>query len=314
MFPTLEPVPACSAVSVNCRTNVAWHDFAASIVTFVGFAIPLQATLHPPKTESSLGKASNTTTEPWSKSSMQKAPHVIPGGVETTVPVPLPFFVTLSVCLIRVKVAVQPLASSIVTLVIAAIPLQSSLQSSNVELGPGVAVSVTIVPTEYCSIQSVPGQSSMPAGFEVTVPDPVPLTVTASVLGGITSNVAVQLRAAFIVTLPSVQSAPPLHPPNVEPPSGLGMRVTIVPSSYASVQSAPQVIPAGLVVTVPEPLPVFDTVRMKVTIGLRSNVAVQLRFAFIVTLPLLQSAAPPQPTNVDPVLAVAVSVTAVPSG
>ena len=290
-----------------CGMNVAVHDFGASIVTFVGFAIPLQSTpLQPLKTEPVLGAAVNIATEPWSNVAMQVGPQLILGGVEKTDPLPLPMRETVNVCSICVKVAVQPLAEFIVTMACRFVPAPAHAppQPPNVEFISGVAVSMTVTGgTGGYTALHVPGQlipPMIPGTSEVTVPDPVPVSVTASVLGGITSNVAIQLRVPFMVTLPSTQSAPPLHPANVEPPAELGMRVTIVPSPYDSVQSAPQLIPAGLVVTVPEPLPVFDTVRTKVTIGLRSNVAVQRRFPFIVTLPSLQSAAPLQPTNVDP--------------
>jgi hypothetical protein len=42
-------------------------------------------------------------------------------------------------------------------------------------------------------------------------------------------NVAVQLRAAVMVTLPSVQSASPVQPPKVEPLAGVAVKVTTVP-------------------------------------------------------------------------------------
>jgi len=52
---------------------------------------------------------------------------------------------------------------------------------------------------------------------------------TASEFGGMTSNVATQLRAASIVSRPSLQSPSPLHPPNVDPVAGTGLRITIDP-------------------------------------------------------------------------------------
>ena len=69
-------------------------------------------------------------------------------------------------------------------------------------------------------------------------------------------------------------------------------------------------MPAGLLVTVPVPLPVFVTV--KVYCGV--NVAVTDLAALIVTLhvPVLFVHAPDQPIKTEPESAVAVNVTAVP--
>ena len=68
-------------------------------------------------------------------------------------------------------------------------------------------------------------------------------------------------------------------------------------------------MPAGLLVTVPAPLPVFVTV--KVYCGV--NVAVTDLAALIVTLhvPVLFAHAPDQPENVDSAAGVAVKVTTV---
>lgn len=69
-------------------------------------------------------------------------------------------------------------------------------------------------------------------------------------------------------------------------------------------------MPAGLLVTVPAPLPVFVTV--KVYCGV--NVAVTDLTALIVTLhvPVMFVQAPDQPVKTEPDAAVAVNVTAVP--
>ena len=72
-------------------------------------------------------------------------------------------------------------------------------------------------------------------------------------------------------------------------------------------------IPAGADVTVPVPLPALVTLSVKLALELL-NAAVTLRAADIdrvqaVAVPLQ---APPQPPNVDPLAAAAVSVTDVP--
>jgi hypothetical protein len=121
-------------------------------------------------------------------------------------------------------------------------------------------------------------------------------------------NVAVQLRAADIVTLPSLQSASPVQPANVEPADGEAVSATPVPEANDALHVAPQLIPAGLLVTVPEPVPALLIVSVYICV----NVAVQLRAADIVTLPSLQSASPVQPANVEPADGEAVSATPVP--
>lgn len=101
----------------------------------------------------------------------------------------------------------------------------------------------------------------MPVGLLVTVPLPVPalFTVTVEVSR---LNVAVTVCAADIVTvqLPRPLHAP-LHPVKAEPTAELAVRVTIVPLEYEEEQVAPQLTPAGLLVTVPAPVPALLTVR-----------------------------------------------------
>ena len=47
----------------------------------------------------------------------------------------------------------------------------------------------------------------------------------------------------------------PVHPLNTEPRVGVAVSVIGVPLSKTAMQSPPQLIPAGSLVTVPEPLP-----------------------------------------------------------
>jgi hypothetical protein len=68
-------------------------------------------------------------------------------------------------------------------------------------------------------------------------------------------NVAVQFRAPDIVTLPSLQSASPVQPAKIELPAGVAVIATTAPEENAALHVAPQLIPAGLLVTVPLPLP-----------------------------------------------------------
>ena len=74
-------------------------------------------------------------------------------------------------------------------------------------------------------------------------------------------NVAVQLRATSIETFP-VLHAVPVHPAKVVPVAGVAVSVTSVPLLNEAEQVPPQLIPAGLLVTVPLPLPALAIERI----------------------------------------------------
>jgi hypothetical protein len=143
------------------------------------------------------------------------------------------------------------------------VPLHAPLQPVNVEFAAGVAVRVTIVPVGKLAEQVV-GQL-IPEGELDTVPLPVPASVTASKkLAGVVLKVAVTACAAFIVTLQvPVPEQAPLQPAKVEPVPGAAVSVTIVPLAKFAEQAVGQLIPVGLLVTVPLPVPASDTVNVK---------------------------------------------------
>jgi hypothetical protein len=59
-----------------------------------------------------------------------------------------------------------------------------------------------------------------------------------------------------------VQPAP-LQPVKVEPVAGAAVKVIAVPLAKLAEQVAPQLMPAGALVTVPVPVPALVTVRVK---------------------------------------------------
>jgi hypothetical protein len=67
--------------------------------------------------------------------------------------------------------------------------------------------------------------------------------------------------AAFIETVQAAvpEHPPPLQPENVDPVDGAAVSVTDVPSRNDALQVEPQSMPAGLLDTVPLPVPVFTT-------------------------------------------------------
>lgn len=88
----------------------------------------------------------------------------------------------------------------------------------------------------------------------------------------------------------------------------MAVRVTTVSSPYACEQSSPQLMPAGLLVTVPAPE--VETVNVNVFV----KVAVTVRAALIVTtqFPTPEQPAPLQPEKIALAPGVAVRVTTVP--
>jgi hypothetical protein len=98
----------------------------------------------------------------------------------------------------------------------------------------------------------------------------------------------------------------------VEPVVVVAVRVISVPELKVAEQVLPQLIPAGLLVTVPVPVPLFATVRLYV-VGVVVNVAVTLLAASSVTKQLpVPVHAPLQPVKVEPVAGVALNATLVP--
>jgi hypothetical protein len=109
----------------------------------------------------------------------------------------------------------------------------------------------------------------IPERLLVTVPEPVPASVTDSRKLGITVNVAATETLAESVT---VQGAvvpvqpPPDQPVKLDPAAAEAVRVTCVPEANIAAHSlllALQSMPAGLLVTVPAPVPAGTIVSVK---------------------------------------------------
>ena len=154
----------------------------------------------------------------------------------------------------------------------------------------------------------------MPLGLELTVPVPVPMRVMLSGKVEAELNVAVTARACVIETVQApVPEQAPLQPAKLAPLPAAAVSVTEVPLAKLALQVLPQLMPPVFDVTVPVPLPAFDTVSAKVVLELLND-AVTERAADIdtvqdVAVPLH---APLQPPNVEPLAAAAVRVTEVP--
>jgi hypothetical protein len=153
----------------------------------------------------------------------------------------------------------------------------------------------------------------------VTVIEGVPLVGGGG--GGVVVvalNTAPTLAAAFIVT---VQEPVPLHAPlqpaKVEPVPGVAARVTTVPCAKLALQVAPQLKPAGELVTVPLPVPLRVAVsEYWVGGGGGGGDAPEEKFAVTLNEPVTVSVheplpehAPLQPVKVEPLAGKANNVT-----
>jgi hypothetical protein len=212
---------------------------------------------------------------------------------------------------LSVKVAVTEVAAAIVKVQVVAVPLHAPPQPAKLEVASAVAVRVTVVPGAKPVMQVAP--QVRPAGLDVTVPVPVPVRLTVKTTG-LRLKPAVTARSASIVTVQvPVPLQAPLQPAKLDVPSGVAVRVTTAPAAKASVQSAPQAMPAGLEVTVPLPSPDRPTVSVR---GRRAKAASTTIARSTVTaqVPVPLQPPPVQPAKVDVASAVAVNVTSVPAG
>lgn len=120
-------------------------------------------------------------------------------------------------------------------------------------------------------------------------------------------------RAALIVTMqvPVPEQPEPDQPPKVEPVAAVAVSVTLAPAPKLAEQATPQLMPAGLDVMVPEPVPAGVTERVYVV---KTKVAVTLCAAPFVRVgahvPVPEQPPPLQPEKVEPTAAVAVRVAA----
>ena len=305
-----EPVPSFVIDRVRgfgLVLNAAMTEVAAFTVT-AQVPVPEQAPLQPAKEEPVVGLAVSVMAVPGVTDCEHVAPQLMPAGLPTTVPEPVPLLVTDSVTGAKLNVAVTDIAALTVTVQMP-VPEQAPLQLAKDEPAAGVAVRVMAVPGVTGCEQVVP--QSMPAGLLVTVPEPVPLLVTDSVIGRRLKVAVTDVAALTVTAQVPVPEQAPLHPAKDEPATGVAVRAMAVPGVTDCEQIAPQLMmPAGLPVTVPEPAPLFVTDSVT---GTRLKVAVAVVAAFTVTAHVpVPEQAPLQPAKEEPAAGVAVRVMAVP--
>jgi hypothetical protein len=229
-----------------------------------------------------------------------------------TVPLPAPILLKVSVTGCRANTAVR-LVAAVMATVQAPTPEQlPPFQPVKMEPAAGVAVSVTLLPLGKLLEQVAP--QVIPAGELVTVPVPAPVMLKVKVTG-CRAKVAVTVVATAMVTahVAVPEQPPPLQAVKVEPAAGVAVSVTVLPLGKLPEHVAPQLIPAGELVTVPLPAPVMLKVRVT---GCRPKVAVTVVAAVTVTahVPVPEQLPPLQPVKDDPASGLAVRVTVVPLG
>jgi hypothetical protein len=183
---------------------------------------------------------------------------LLPGVVVTVeeLPCPIPIVTGLA----PLNVAVTAVAAVTATTHVP-VPVQlPPLHPAKVELADADAVNVTCVPLAKFA-EHADGQL-IPAGALLTAPVPVPASVTVSPKFGLTVKLAVTDAAAVIVNvqLPVPSQTSPPHPANTEPGLGVAVRVIWLFPANTAEQVVGQLIPAGELVTVPEPVTATSSV------------------------------------------------------
>jgi hypothetical protein len=302
------PLPALLMLSAKPALKVAVTAFAPSIVSRQVLELPLHAPDQPAKKEPLFGVAVNATLAPRANDAWHCDPQLMPDGALETGPLPVPDLETVSTGVL-VNVAVTFLGASMTT-VHAEVPEHAPDHPANTEPVFGVAVSVTVVPVPNDALQELP--QAIPAGELETGPLPSPAFDTVRGWPALL-NVAVTVFAKSIVTL-QVAADPvqaPDHPANTEPGLAEAVSVTSVPEENSQAHVVPQLMPDGLLVTGPLPVPAFWTVRTRPPEML--NVAVTRLFPSIVTTQAdVPVHAPDQPEKTEPEFGVAVNVTVTP--
>ena len=213
--------------------------------------VPEHAPLHPVKEEPKFGEATKSTIVPAPKIDEQVAPQLIPAGRLAIEPLPVPAVLVLSVnpCTNVAVTAVSELRGTVQV----SVPAHTApLQPAKADPFAGVAVNVTTVPELNCEEHAAP--QLMPAGLLVTVPEPVPAVLIVSVdcIGGEAAKFAVTELSELRVKLhPPEPEQAPLQPVKPKFCEGVMVSVTTVPDTKPALQDVAQLIPPGVLTTVP---------------------------------------------------------------
>jgi phage tail protein X len=176
---------------------------------------------------------------------------------------------------------------------------------ANALFAPALAISVTAVLFPKLALQ-VPGQL-IPAGLLVTVPDPTPTSETVTVPSCV--NVAVAEAGDVMVNVQGLVLPlhNPVHDPKAYPLPAAAVSVTMEPWVKFAEHAPGQVMPAGLLVTAPDP----ETVTLSCVANgwLKAAVTLIAPASVTVQVAVLLAHPPPHPPNASPAVGDSVSVT-----
>jgi hypothetical protein len=255
------PVPAASTVTGNDEgMKLAVTDCAEFMVTEQAL-VPEQAPPQPLNEEPADAVGVRVTVVPCVNESVQVAPQLITPGELVTVPEPPPLVLTVSEKVgAGEKVAVTGTAAVPIVKVQVDVPEQPA-PDQPAKTEPEAAAAVSVIEVLVLKLAEQVAPHAIPAGALDTDPEPVParLMFTGKAAG---MKLALTVCAEFIVTEQDpVPEHAPLHPANTEADvAGVAVRVTAVAVSKFAEHVAPQVIPAGALLTDPDPAPVNKTV------------------------------------------------------
>jgi hypothetical protein len=135
-------------VSVKrCTAKLAATDRAALIVTVQVVPETASHPLHPAKTDAIAGVGVSVTIVPLSYWAEQAEPQSIPAGVDVTVPLPAPFFATVSVKACRANAAWMVVFWVIVSMQVEPdTDSHPAVHPTNVQPALGLAVATSLLP------------------------------------------------------------------------------------------------------------------------------------------------------------------------
>lgn len=160
----------------------------------------------------------------------------------------------------QVNVAVAVLFEVIETLHVPVPEQPLPLHPVNTDPNAGVAVKLTGVYTIYVAEHVEP--QFIPPISEVTVPLPVPVFAIFKVYSILANEALTVLLLSIVKLHVPVPLQSPVNPEKLEVASGVAVIVTFVPDKNWKEQVAPQLIPAGLELTIPPPAPDLVIVRV----------------------------------------------------
>jgi len=239
-------IPLCR---VTPKADVTATEEESETVT-TQVPVPLHAPVHPANALFASPLAVNVTCVLLANPAEQVPGQLIPAGLLVTVPVPTPLSVTATVPSGENVAVTDPGEESVTTQGLV-LPVQDPDHDPSPKPVLADAVSVTAVPCGKFA-EHVPGQL-MPAGLLLTVPEPVTATVSCCNVADWVKLAVIVAAAVTVITHAPVPLQAPPQPVNVKPAAGVSVSVTWVFCANVAVQVEGQLIPAGVLVTVPVP-------------------------------------------------------------